>query len=237
MGGDSPGCLGGAALAVGAVVLAPFLALYALITGRQMKEAAERPRLPYLATSRMHAKDRPALVRANKAAEQCIDALFDGGGPPRELGDLAAREVAGEVQQLLGSIHDLGGQLAEARAYRRKHDPDAIARSQADLEIQQQEATSDAERASLAEAMAALEERARHAATVSQEIRTLSARLTAAAHVLETLQARLARSVADPAAASARTGALLEDIRQHQQDASRALEAYAATARELGRRP
>lgn len=233
MSSDSPGCLGGAALAVGAVVLAPFLALYSLVVGKQMAKQGDRPRLPYLAISRMHAKDRPALNRAGKAAQQCIDALYDSTGDPRDLGEAVAREVASEVQQLLGKIHELGQQLTEARAYVKRHDPDGLAREQADLEIQLEEASNLDERRSLNEAMGSLEERARHAATVSQELRTLSAQLTAATHVLETLQARLSRLAVDPSESTVRTDEVLDEVREHQKDAQRALEAYAATAREL----
>lgn len=233
MSSDSPGCLGGAALAVGAVVLAPLLALYSLVMGKQMAQQGERPRLPYLAMGRMHAQDRPALNRAGKAAEGCIDALYDTSGNPRELGEAVAREVAGEVQQLLGKIQELGQQLTEARAYVKRHDPDGLARQQADLELQMEESSNLDERGSLAEAMAALEERARHAATVTQEVRTLSARLTAATNVLETLQARLSRMAVDPSESTVRTDEVLGEVREHQEDARRALEAYAATAREL----
>ena len=233
MSSDSPGCLGGAALAVGAVVIAPFLALYSLIVGKQMAQQGERPRLPYLAISRMHAKDRPALSSAGKAAEGCIDALFDSSGNPRERGESVAREVASEVQQLLGKIHELGEQLSQARSYVKRHDPDGLAREQADLELKLEEASNLDERRSLAEAMEALEERARHAATVNQEVRTLAARLTAATNVLQTLQARLSRMAVDPSESTVRTDEVLGEVREHQQDAQRALEAYAATAREL----
>jgi len=231
---DSPGCLGGAALAIGAVFLAPLLALYGLITGKKLAAQGERPRLPYLALGRVHSEDRAHLSRAGKAAEQCIDLLFDAQGQPRELGEAAAKEVASEVQQLLQKIYELGEQLAQARAYNRRHDPDEIARKQADLELQLEEAASVEERSSLREAMEALEERARHTATVRTEVRALAAQLAAASNVLETLQARLSRSVVDPSDRSAGTEEVLSEVRRHQQDAGRALEAYAATARELG---
>jgi len=217
------------------VFVAPLLALYGLITGRKLAAAGERPRLPYLALGRVHSEDRPHLARAGKAAEQCIDLLLDASGEPRELGEAAAGEVASEVQQLVQKIYELGEQLAQARAYTRRHDPDEIARKQADLELQLEEAASSEERASLSEAMEALQERARHTATVRSEVRTLAAQLTAACNVLETLQARLSRSTVDPTERSAGTDEILADVRRHQHDAGRALEAYAATARELNR--
>ena len=235
MSNESPGCLGGAALAVGAVFIAPFLALYGLLSGKKLAAAGERPRLPYLALGRVHSKDRPHLSRAGKAAEQCIDLLFDSSGQPRELGEAASKEVASEVQQLLQKVYELGEQLSQARAYTRQHDADEIAHKQADLELQLEEAASSEERSSLREAMGALQERARHTATVHSEVRTLVAQLAAASNVLETLQARLSRSAVDPSERSAGTDEVLSDVRRHQQDATRALEAYAATARELGR--
>ena len=234
MSNDSAGCLGGIGLAVGAVILAPFLALYALITGKKMA-GGQRPRLPYLALGKMHSEDRPSLQRAGKAAQHCIDLLYDSSGQPRELGETASAEVASEVTQLLEKIHALGEQLAQARSYVKRHDPDGIARKQADLELSLEDATSVEERASLEEAMEALEERARHAATVSQEVRALWARLAAATAVLDTLQARLSRQAVDPSERTAGTDELLDDVRKHQRDATSALEAYAATAREIGR--
>ncbi len=232
---DRAGCLGGAALALGAVLLAPILAIYAAISGRGKGGQSDRPRLPYLAISRMNSLDRPALRSAQKAAEQCMDALY---GPEREasdLGDEVAGEVSREIGTLLERIHELGGRLAEARGFVKRHDGDAIAREQADLELRLDEARSVEERSSLREAMEALEERARHAATVGGELRTLSARLTAASRGMEALAARLTRRVSDPEQGTLGSTEALDDVREQQDAASRALEAYAATARELGR--
>ena len=230
---EKAGCLGGAALAVGAVLLAPLLALFALLKGRPTGDATDRPRLPYLAISRMNGADRPALQSAQKAAERCMEILYGPGSESDELGEEVAGEVSSEILGLLERIHEIGQRLAEARGYVKRHDIDAIARQQADLELRVEEAHSLEERSSLKEAMAALEERARHAATVGQEIRSLSARLTAAANGPETLAARLARGVQDPDQGTTGSQTALRDVREQQDAVGRALDAYAATAREL----
>lgn len=232
---EKAGCLAGGALAVGAVLLAPFLALFALLKGGPSGDETDRPRLPYLAISRMNSLDRSSLQSAQKAAERCMDILYGPGSDADALGEEVAGEVSSEIIGLLERIHQIGQRLAEARGYVKRHDTDAIAREQADLEIRLEEARSLEERSSLKEAMEALEERARHAATVGQEIRSLSARLTAAASGLETLAARLARGVQDPEQGTSGSNAALRDVREQQDAVGRALDAYAATARELDR--
>jgi len=232
--GDSPGgCLTGTAGAVFLIIAAPFLALYALLTGKGTDQQREQLRLPYLAISKMHSDDRAALNTARRSAEQCLEALYGKGAD--EFPDSMVRETAEEVRGLIEKVYEIGERLAEARAFARQHDPDKIAREQADLELQQEEASSLEERRSLEQAMEALTDRARHAATVHQELRTLTAQLTAASRVLESLQAQLSRVRIQPGDAEARADVLLREVRDHQRDASRALEAYAATAREVSR--
>ncbi|MDP7114321.1 MAG: hypothetical protein QGH45_20290 [Myxococcota bacterium] len=232
---ERTGCLGGAALAVGAVLLAPLLAIYALVTGKKGTGQDERPRLPYLAISRMHREDRLALQAAQRSADRCIEALYGPAARKAELDEAVALEVSGEIVSLLERVYELGERLAEARQYVKRHNVDAISREQADLELRLGESTLLEERESLREAMKGLEERARHAATVSQEIRTLSARLTAASSGVETLAARLARGATDPDEVTSGSREALRDVREQQEAANRVLQAYAATAREVGR--
>ncbi len=234
-GASGGGCLSTLALVAGAIVLAPALAIYGLITGRKQSKQLEKPRLPYLATGRMNAADRPALERARKTAQLCIDSLYSADASGEETSELVAREVSTEVLELVKKIYELGQRLAEARTYVKRHDTDKIAREQADLELKMQESRSHDEGASLQEAMDALEERARHSASVSMEIRTLSARLTAAVNGLEALQARLTRLAVEPEQSTAGSEALVEELRAQQRDTGRALEAYSSMAREIGK--
>jgi len=220
---------------MGAVLAAPLLAIYALITGKQGAGQDDRPRLPYLAISRMHRADRPALQAAQRSAERCIDTLYGPAAREAALDEAVSREVSGEIVSLLERVYELGERLAEARQYVKRHDVDAISREQADLEIRLEESTTVEERTSLREAMKGLEERARHAATVNQEIRTLSARLTAASSGVETLAARLARGATDPDQVTSGSREALRDVREQQEAAERALQAYAATAQEVKR--
>ncbi len=235
MSSDSPGggCLTGPLAAVFLVAAAPFLALYAFLTGKGGDQAREQLRLPYLAISKMHSEDRQALNRARRSGEQCLETLYGKAG--EEFPESMVRETAEEVRGLVAKVYEVGERLAEARSFARQHDPDQIAREQADLELKMEEASGLDEKRGLDQAAEALADRARHAATISQEIRSLSAQLSAGSRALEALHAQLSRVSIQPDDASARTDTLLREVRGHQRDASRALEAYAATAREVSR--
>jgi len=235
VGGDSPGggCLTGPLAAVFLVAAAPFLMLYAFLTGKGGDKAREKTRLPYLSISKMHKDDRQALTRARRSAEQCLETLHGKMG--EDFPESMVRETAGEVRGLVEKTYEVGERLAEARSFARQHDPDGIAREQADLELRVEEASSLDEKRGLELAMEALTERARHAAAVGQEVRALTAQLAAASRALEALTAQLARVALRPDDESAQTQRLLSEVRDHQRDASRALDAYAATAREVSR--
>ena len=85
------------------------------------------------------------------------------------------------------------------------------------------------------EALASLAERARHSSTVQVEIGVLAARLFAATASLEPLKARLSRAALSADEGSARVDGALAALRAQELEATQALQAYAATAREIAR--
>lgn len=179
---------------------------------------------------RLDEEDRPAIRRARASAEGCLASLSVGR---RELGT-ASDDVGAEVVKLFGRICAVAEELARARKFVRENDGDAIARQRADTEVKSLGAKM-AERTANDATLQALEERAKHAATVAGEVGVMNARLMAAVASLETLNTRLSRSALSTEERSARVEGVLDELQAQHADAERALQAYAATAREISR--
>lgn len=214
----------------GCLLLLPVYAITSVVGGRKaLTGGAGLPEVPWHKT---HAEDRPALLKARAAAEACIAAL---GRSRRDLSPEVTGAVQAEIVRLFERVFAVSEELARARSFMKENAPEALGRERAEIEVRQLEAGSLHEKRALDEAIEALTERGRHATTVRNEIGVLSARLLAASASLEALQARLGRASLSAEDVSIRAQVALDELKQQEADAKRALEAYAATAREIAR--
>lgn len=210
------------------IPLLPFYAVGALVGG--VAQITQGPAMPAIAWERIDQEDRPAIQRARASAEGCLGALQRS---KRELGP-AADAVATEMITLFRKVCAVAEELSRARRFVKENNPDAIVRERADVEVRQIGAAM-AEKTALDAALKAMEERGKHARTVDGEIGVLNARLMAAVATLETLNARLTRASLSAEERTARVEGVLDDLKAQQAEAERALQAYAATAREIAK--
>lgn len=175
--------------------------------------------LPRLPVSEVHAADRPALQRAQTAAEAAHRA-FSGPAVP----DAAVADLSEQLGKLLDAVHRLAKELGRVRGFLVAHAPDKLARERTDLEMRRLGASAS-EILALRTASEALAERARLAEQATADVATLSARLIAAGQELEAFRARV----------EARTDSeqLGHELAAYRESALRALEAYDRTRREL----
>ncbi|MEQ1506434.1 MAG: hypothetical protein ABMB14_29675 [Myxococcota bacterium] len=169
--------------------------------------------------STVHPLDRPALARAQAAAEAAHRAFTTPDAPEIAVADLADR-----LSKLLAVVHRLAVELARARRFLERNDPDRLARERTDLELRRLGATAG-EILALRTASEALSTRSRLAEQVRGDLATLTARLHAAAAELEAFRARV----------EARTdaAALGLELATARDAAQSALDAYDRTRREL----
>lgn len=200
------------------------------LSGGGPKQITAATALPVVAWQRIDAEDQPAIRRARASAEGCLGSLRAG---QRELG-AAAVDVAAQVRALFVKVCAVAEELGRARRFLRENDPEVIARHRAEAEVSSVGA-SLAERTAHQATLGAMEDRARHAGTVAGEVGVLNARLLSAVASLETLNTRLARAALSSEERSARVEGVLESLRAQEVEAERALQAYAATAREISR--
>lgn len=219
MASNLPGCL-----------MLPLLPLRAIgVLGGSAKQLPLRPALQTVAWERLDSEDRPAIQRARATCEACLAGLAQTRG---DLGAPVADQVAAEVIGLFSRLVSVGEELARARRFVRENDPEAIARQRADIEVKLVGA-SLVEKTALDATLASMRERGRHASTVNGEVGVLQARLLSTVASLETLSVRLQRASLSVDERSARVSSVLAELARQQHDAERALEAYAATAREI----
>jgi hypothetical protein len=177
--------------------------------------------LPRLDLSAVHASDRPALMRAWKAAEGAHTAFADPSVP-----DVAVADLASQLSKLLGVVYGLALGLMKARRFLERNDPDKLARERADLEMRRLGASA-AEVLALRTATQALESRSRLADQVRSDLVTLGARLSSAGAELEAFRARVeARAAAEE---------LGHELGAYLKSAELALEDYERTRLELER--
>jgi hypothetical protein len=190
--------------------------------GRSRAKHATRD-LPDLGAplSSLPPEDRGALERAKRAAARCQAQLRDDDAIPPGV----VVELGGAVEGMMEQVQQLADRLVKARAWLRRHQPEALARQAAMAELDEQVGGAPAGRAGSSQALA---EQARLAAEVEQGIPKLSFRLGTAARELEALEGRLVSPAAHDAAA-----ALSEGIERQRDRAAQALEDWEATAREL----
>jgi hypothetical protein len=218
------GCLG--------VPLLPIYGVSLLISGVTggVRQITAGPTLPNVRWDLLHDEDKPAIRRARASAEGCLHALNVGR---RELGR-ASEDVAREVIKLFTRICAVAEELARARKFVRDNDPDQIARQRAEVEVKALGA-SFADRAANEATLKAMEDRGKHAVAVQGDVGVMNARLIAAVVALETLNTRLARESLSKEERSARVHGVLDDLKAQHDEAERALQAYAATAREIAK--
>lgn len=175
--------------------------------------------LPRLEASAVHPSDRAALLRAQAAAEAAHRAFQRPDVP-----DLAVADLAEQLSKLLDVVHRLARELAAARGFLVRNDPDRLAKERTDLEMRRLGASA-AEILALRSASEALAARSRLVDQVRGDLATLVARLEAAGQELEAFRARV----------EARTDAeqLGHELVAYRQSALSALEAYDRTRREL----
>lgn len=177
--------------------------------------------LPRLDVSQVHPADRPALLRAQRAAEGAHTAFADPSVP-----DVVVADLANQLGKLLGVVHELARGLMRARKFLERNDPDHLARERADLELRRLGASA-AEVLALRTATQALESRSRLADQVRTELVTLGARLASAGQELEAFRARVeARAAAEE---------LGHELTAYLKSAELALETYERTRLELER--
>ena len=204
------------------------LAIEAVTGG--VKQITAGPTLASVRWDRLHDEDKPAIRRARASAEASLLSLAAGR---RELGS-ASTDVAQEVIKLFSRICAVAEELARARRFVSDNEPDQLARQRADVEVKALGA-SMADRAANDVALKAMQERGKHAVAVKGEIGVMNARLLAAVVSLETLNTRLARAALSTDERSTRVHGVLEDLKAQHDEADRALQAYAATAREIAK--
>jgi hypothetical protein len=175
--------------------------------------------LPRLQASAVHPADRPALVRAQSAAEGAHGAFQRPDVP-----DVAVADLADQLGKLLDVVHRLARELKAARDFLVRNDPDRLAKERTDLELRRLGASAS-EILALRSATEALDARARLVEQVRGDLATLVARLEAAGQELEAFRARV----------ESRTDAeqLGHELIAYRQSALMALEAYDRTRREL----
>lgn len=218
------GCLGFPLLPIYAVSLA-----ISGVTGG-VKQLTAGPGLGNVRWDRLHDEDKPAIRRARASAESALHSLTAGR---RDLGR-ASDDVAHEVIKLFSRICAVAEELARARKFVADNDPDRLARHRAEVEVKALGA-SLADRTANDVALKAMQERGMHAVAVKGEIGVMNARLLSAVVSLETLNTRLARASLSTDERSARVHGVLEDLKAQHDEADRALQAYAATAREIAK--
>ncbi len=177
--------------------------------------------LPHFPADRFHREDLPALVRARRSAEACRGWLY---GKTHDISPVVIDGVAREVAGLTSRIYDIGIRLAEGRAFLVEHSADQLAHERAELELRRLEAHAH-QLVELKRAHDALERRASLVGQVEAEVSRLSARLVSAAAELSELGARLGSLVGSED--------LDHELRAYQRSAELALEAFAATWKEL----
>jgi hypothetical protein len=194
--------------------------LFRLGKAKAGRATRELPDLGALMSS-LPASDRQALERARRAAARCQEQL----GANDQLPSGVAVELGGAVEGMMAQVQQLADRLVKARAWLRRHQPEALARQAALAELDEQVGGAPAGRAG---SPLALAEQARLAAEVQAGVPKLSYRLQTAARELETLEGRIASPGAHGSAA-----ALSEGIQLQRERAERALEDWAATDAEL----
>ena len=197
------GCLGG--------LLAIPLRLLSL--GRGQRRIAQHTPIP----QGLNPAEKSALSRAQLAAGQCRAVLHGAGAIDPAVLD----QVGGSVDALMAQIHALAQRLASARRWLLANNPERISQALVTLEIEDTGSVVDR-----LKSITALKEQARHAHAVQAGLPDLAAKLTAAAHRLEALSARLTVQQLDA------TG-LLSDIRRQESEVGRAVAAWQATVDEI----
>lgn len=177
-------------------------------------------RLPTLDTSKVHPTDRAAMRRAEIAAEKALSALSGPNTP-----EIALRDLAEQLSNLLGAVHRLAASLGSARRFLESNSPDSIAREKTDLELRRLGASAS-EILALRAASDALANRSALTERVRSEIGTLEARLISAGQELEAFRAR--------AEASAGAEALGHELGAYLRSAELALQAFERTRAEMG---
>lgn len=181
----------------------------------------DHARLPALDAARVHRDDLPALVRARRAGQACLDDVrtVGGGAPPHVVA-----EVSGRVVDVVGALEAVAHRLAEARQFIERHGSDALARERTELELSMIGASAAAIREHR-RSLDALNERARLAGDLQHHIGTLVLRLDAGGHELEALHARVGSQLGDET--------LLHELRAYQTSARAALDAFQDAWREV----
>jgi DNA repair exonuclease SbcCD ATPase subunit len=220
---SSPGCL----------LLLPFAVVSRALGGGSARKALGKgAALPPIAWERVHTDDRPVIARARAAAEGCFQALEQSR---KDLGPEVVGAAQVEIAKLLERVIDVAAELSRARAFVKQNDPEALGRERANLELEALSAKSAHEKQAIEQSLEALAERGQHARTVQGEIGVLQARLLAAVAAMEALRTRMQRAALTSEEASIRAQTALAELKSQQQEAERALQAYAATAREMAR--
>lgn len=176
--------------------------------------------LPALDPRQLHHADRIPALRAQRAAEAAVTALARPDMP-----EIAVMDLASQLANLLGVVHRIVADLATARRFLERNDPDKIAREKTEIELRRLGASAS-EILALRAATDALASRAELAERVRREIGTLEARLVSAGQELEAFRERV----------SARTSAesLGHELTAYQRSAELALEAFERTRAEMG---
>ncbi len=218
------GCLG--------IPLLPFyvVTLAVEVVRGGAKQITAGPSLPNVRWDRMHDEDKPAIRRARASAEACLHSLSAGR---RDLGT-ASDDVAREVIKLFARICAVAEELCRARKFVADNEPDMLARQRAEVEVKALGA-SVADRAANDVSLKAMQDRAQHAVAVKGDIGVMNARLIAAVVALETLNTRLSRAALSTEEQSTRVHGVLDDLKLQHEEAERALQAYAVTAREIAK--
>lgn len=194
------------------------------------KRITAGPTLENVRWDRLHDEDKPAIRRARASAEACLHWLSAGR---RDLG-AASDDVAKEIVKLFSRVCAVAEELARARRFVADNEPDMLARQRAEVEVKDLGA-SHADRAANDVTLKAMADRSKHAVAVKGDIGVMNARLIAAVVSLETLNTRLSRAALSTEERSTRVHGVLDDLKAQHDEADRALQAYAATAREIAK--
>ena len=166
-------------------------------------------------------EERAAVEEARQAVARVHAALHRQG---RLVDPAVLDQVGSGITRLYDAVVALSAQLAEARAWSRQNDPEALRRKLTDLELQDDAPGFVARQ----EAMRALRDRSRLARQLADELPALSARLRAAADRLAALEARLQLDTLHQDAAQATA-----QLQTLEAQSARELEALRATVAEL----